>query len=454
MFGMGNLLSYLIEIPGEEPVKLIPMEILLSFVMEGLEVVKIYLLLYNLTAACVRRGRLRWLAIMGVIAVKTVCNALYGNNFVSYTVFVIIIICVAFRITWVENLIWGTWCMVMIGLMDAFWKVLLQFILEERVPSASMLHIYDGIPTIILLLIIGAIYKKINRVRFTLPITYYAIFMIVVLANELMLTVYTDGIRKEYGNEEIPYAAIYFLVVCAAGFLGEMLAILILGSMNYLHQEKEQMQEEMLIMQQEHYADLELRETDTRRFRHDIRDHIHVLKHLMEEQQYDEAYSYLVSMDKLVDSIRGVNVGNNAVNAVLSSYMSIAKNRNLTLSIEGRLPYPLYISDYELCTLVSNILRNAVEGARGYSGAIHIQFRYDEKYVYICEQNPCDKGFIVKDGLPDTSKSDKHSHGFGFGNMKQVVDRNGGFLTVHAEQGEFYILVTLRNEVIVGETVH
>lgn len=423
------------------------MDILLSFSSECLEVIKIYLLLHYMTNACEQKHPRRWLITLGLIVAKTTCNLLYNDNLVSCSIMVFMVVAALFQNKWFENLIWASWSLLVIGFIDYFWRILIQFILETTGrPDHSLLAIHYGLATILVIFALGKIYIYVNHGRFTLPLGYYLFFSGTALVNGVLIAVYTDGIKTQYTNTDTPLNAILCVTICAAGFLTEMLAILILGATHYLHKETEQLQKEMLYSQQAHYTELELRETDTRQFRHDISDHIFTVKELMSQKKYEDAFTYIVNMADIMDSLKTIQVGRNAADALLSYYLTIANSQKLELEITGSLPQELHFTDCDLCMILSNILRNAISASQNRPGTIYLQFRYDEEYVYISERNSCDDNLIIENTFPTTSKIDKKNHGYGLKNIKQVVDKNGGILTIQAQYGEFQLQIALRNK--------
>lgn len=421
------------------------MNTVLFLITECLEGIKIYLLIHYMTNVREKRGIRQLALLLGVIVAETVYNRLVGENLASYCVMALVIVNTLFDNRWYQNLIWFLWATSVIGLIDFFWSLFLQFFMEiNGVPIDSMLKIDTAFCTIVTIFILGWIYAHVNHGRFTLPILYYVCFSAVTLINGLLLDIYVSGVRKQYAaSDEIPVGVMVCICVCVIGFLSEMLAILILGSLNYIYKEREILQKEMIQAQKEHYKELELREMDTRRFRHDIEDHIHVIRQLLYEKKYEEAFKYMDRTDKIMHSLKRVSVGNSAVDAILSQYLSIANEKGIPLKTEGRLPSKIYIADYDLCTIVSNVLRNAITAT---TGDIIIQFRYDEDYIYMKEKNSCDYDVMIENTIPDTRKADKRNHGYGIRNIKQAVEKNGGTLTIYARQGEFHLSVILRNK--------
>ena len=54
-------------------------------------------------------------------------------------------------------------------------------------------------------------------------------------------------------------------------------------------------------------------------------------------------------------------------------------------------------------------------------------------------EKSCDAAPAFKDGLPQTTKTDAGSHGFGTRSMRGIVERHGGVLSFVCEDGIFHV---------------
>ncbi|MBR1599416.1 MAG: GHKL domain-containing protein [Lachnospiraceae bacterium] len=421
----------------------IGMKEVVILLLNYIEAVKIYLLMHFMSGTKERSYKKKSLLAFFLIMIAGIMNICIGKNIVNYIIMTVIVVCLFFENRIYKNIIWSIWAAPVVSLFDYFWVVILQFLLnvDRNNSNAGMLDIAASICTILTITFIGTIYKKINREGYRLPIVYYAAFAVVISVNGLLLNIYVTGVQREY--KIVPVGIMVCVCLCMLGLVAEMLAILVLGCLHYMYREKEKMQEEIIHSQIQQYKDLELREENTRRFRHDIRDHVHILKQLIVEKNYNDALTYVNSMDNTIDSLKVIDVGNNSVNAVLSHYYILAEDVGTTLQIYGSLPGRIYVADYDLCTILANILRNAVTAAT--EDTIKIYFKHDDEYIYIQEENPCDKNIYIHNNIPETSKSDKRLHGYGIANIKRIVDKNKGLLSIYAENGRFEIKITLKN---------
>ena len=97
------------------------------------------------------------------------------------------------------------------------------------------------------------------------------------------------------------------------------------------------------------------------RARHDFRQHILTMKNLYHEGSYSRLGEYI---DEYYDSLPSPETKqycpNRALNALLNFYAGKAKENGIRASFRFDLPRKISVSDVDLCTIVGNILENAI----------------------------------------------------------------------------------------------
>lgn len=169
---------------------------------------------------------------------------------------------------------------------------------------------------------------------------------------------------------------------------------------------------------------------EMRGLRHDMQAHMVVLQFYLEEGKYDKAKEYLREMREHQERIKGmpVDTGNSMINAVLAERLQRTK-ADIRISCVGEIPKSVEISEYDLCTIFSNLFSNAVEACEKLQErekVIAIAITREKSGWCISIQNPLEWMVDAADFGANTSKEDKESHGFGLRNVKTAVQRNGG----------------------------
>ena len=132
--------------------------------------------------------------------------------------------------------------------------------------------------------------------------------------------------------------------------------------------------------------------------------------------------------------------GNFAADAIFNYKLAQAENKGITLRFSGAVP-PEGIRDEDLCTVLSNLLDNAVEACEKLSGDREIRVECAEKngFYLLSVQNPAPQPADVT----KSSKPDRRNHGIGLKNVKRVVKNYNGHLGIEQQGGTFTATVRM-----------
>ena len=216
-----------------------------------------------------------------------------------------------------------------------------------------------------------------------------------------------------------------------------LFAILILAD----HERLEQA-ERLTGLREVYYQGLRQQETQVRRLRHDLRNHLTAVRGLLEQGDEQGAIGYL---DQIAGSpaLRGTRrlCENEAANAVLTAKAEAMEREETVADFAVSLPRDLPVADVDLCALLGNALDNALEGTRGGADRrITIRCKADKGLFMLRVENTL--GGEVKPDLA-TTKADKAAHGFGIPGMREIAERYGGTLDAGAREGAFELVVCL-----------
>lgn len=200
--------------------------------------------------------------------------------------------------------------------------------------------------------------------------------------------------------------------------------------------------------QKNYYEAMIQKEEDTKKFRHDVSNHIMCLRELAEREELRGVKQYIDEMQGEMGKIqkRCYSIGNTVMDAVLNHYSQMLPE-SVEIKIKGYLEENLLISDVELCTIFSNIMRNSVEEIKKQQSAnkylkVKIHTGNEDFTIEVCNsaQGKKEKG---KGGLPETTKENKSHHGIGLKNIKETVERNKGIFQWESTLEEFRVKVIL-----------
>ena len=176
-----------------------------------------------------------------------------------------------------------------------------------------------------------------------------------------------------------------------------------------------------------------------RGWRHDYHNHMQTLKAYLSMNQLKEMSEYLDHLEEDLDSIDiAIKTGNTSVNAILSSKVSIAQRNAINVNCKATVPSQLKISDVHLCTIIGNLLDNAIESCQKVEPDkrfIRIYIGLFKEQLYISVTNSTNQTHRKK--LTELITSKKGEHGFGLRRIDKIVDQYDGYLNRKNEPGVF-----------------
>lgn len=206
----------------------------------------------------------------------------------------------------------------------------------------------------------------------------------------------------------------------------------------------------LLKAQKEFYETMLLRENDTRRFRHDIRNHMICLEELVKQEKTEKVKEYLGELSGQLKKIekRYYSVGNVVMDAIIN-YHAAQLGEDIDVKICGRCNCNLAISEVDLCTIISNLVQNAVEELKREEGDkrfLKIDIKNGETFFKMEIANSLSTNML--NTYLVTSKSDKKNHGIGLENVKETLERNHGNLEIIVKENVFLARIILPVEKI------
>lgn len=305
----------------------------------------------------------------------------------------------------------------------------------------SVLIVSQGIPIVLMLLIY--LYRKLSKVqmeKLQLNWKQYVIFYFSCIS--LMFIMGSIQTLSELEASQMTnFAGVSSSIACI------MLIIVMVWQANV--QSKEEVMrnrnaenERNLKLQKEYYESLMERDEEIRRFRHDMNAHIQMLSTYCEKDENRAVRDYL---NKMVEesSIYGMEsyTGNNEMDAIIRTLIVDAEKRKIQFRISGSFPQVSGIEPFDLCTIVYNLLKNAIEACdriEDKEKCIVMEVGSLNSQKYIMVKNTIDKDVTIgKNKKLATSKPDKRNHGIGTQNIMRAVDKYNGTYEVSNKDGWF-----------------
>lgn len=198
--------------------------------------------------------------------------------------------------------------------------------------------------------------------------------------------------------------------------------------------------------QQRHIEELLLGEENLRRFRHDIKNQFISIHALGKQGDLDGIEKYCEKVLGKISSINSRTYTNHVtVDAIIDYYVRIAKEQEICITVDIVGDYSEIAHAYEICTILSNLLQNAIEAClkSEKNRWIKLGISRMENHIYICTKNPASEKPIIENGMLCTTKEDKKNHGMGTKIIKETVKRLNGTVEYQYEDGIFQTVVVL-----------
>lgn len=302
--------------------------------------------------------------------------------------------------------------------------------------------ILNELSTLIMLLVVlivkNLILKKVDDKKETLySILALSSFIICGFFQNINASIITHELSDNSG-----YYIVGMLSFLAVAFLGSQ--IWVVFDMNV--RMRELIKEERLLhaTQKEYYNSLLEREDETRKYRHDMNNHLMVMNALLSDNSYDELRDYLGNLREEFGTIQSKRyvTGNDVIDAISNYYLPIIDGW-ADIKIRGHIPSDIKTDEVSICTIYSNLLKNAVEELQRLKGdavddlKLLVDFKAGAEFFSISVKNTMRDNVVFRGLDTPTSKSDSRNHGFGLGNIQRTVEKEHGKIKIEKRDNMF-----------------
>ncbi len=254
--------------------------------------------------------------------------------------------------------------------------------------------------------------------------------------------VFFDDNHTMYGWDA--YAVFFISIV---GVIYSVFLTLSLAVKNILSNRQNRELQSFMDMQKKQY-DYQLQQSAAvRRFKHDLVNHIGVLRELMNEKKTEEAKEYIDTIWDMQDEFDlRIHTGDSSLDVIVNYYLYLAIKENIEFVVWGKLSEKMPLEMFDITTLMGNILQNAVEAAiKTDVPRIRVELVEHKKEIFIVVSNSAAKRINTKTDFFMTSKKDKENHGFGLKNIVATVEKYHGeyYMESIEENGEVLFKISI-----------
>ena len=185
----------------------------------------------------------------------------------------------------------------------------------------------------------------------------------------------------------------------------------------------------------QYVEEAKVRYEKTRSFRHDIKNHITVVKDLLQNGRSKQALNYVQDMADITQELSFPCYTNNPVADILiGNKLGMAKNMGIHVNCSLFLPYPCFVRDIDFCIVLSNALDNAITACKNITENI-------EKYI--CVSGRVQGDFILLEVQNSFQQKELPQKGTGLTNVKAVAEKYHGAMSIKTQGTTFLLSVLL-----------
>lgn len=188
-------------------------------------------------------------------------------------------------------------------------------------------------------------------------------------------------------------------------------------------------------LQERYYIDIKSKYDLTREVIHDFKNHINMIKLMKYGDDNVLLDKYIYDMkEKLYSSELFIDSGYKVIDMVVTDKMKLAKSKgikfNSIISDNFKEDDLLFISEYDIVTLLTNILDNAIEACEiSLNKEINLFFLKENEMIIIKLENSCNSKF-KKDENGNIVTSKQNHYGLGLKIVKRTANKYNGFFKI------------------------
>ncbi len=329
------------------------------------------------------------------------------------------------------------------GILAPLVYLLPNFGIYENKVTFVISNIFISIFTILLLYLILKSICKYLVIERTNQLPYlFVLFMPLTLLILLSQAIFDVGYNNEMVIVDNKVVSVFnnyqMLLVFCFSFL--CLFVILFSYKKVLQQIEQQehkvLLEGQLMAQQIYTKEASLRYEMTRSFRHDLNNHLIVLRQLIENHQSDKAKEYLHHFGNSASNLSyHSQTGNVALDALFADKLALAQQRGIRITLNVDIPKDIGINDFDLCILFFNALDNAITACECIETGekwIDIKARRNQDFFLIDIMNSYDKMAKYKKGT-----------GIGLQTIQMICEKYNGTMNTERENDTFILTILL-----------
>ncbi|MBQ3513527.1 MAG: GHKL domain-containing protein [Lachnospiraceae bacterium] len=408
-----------------------------------------------------KKCKFNWFSVFGsvVYIILVLCTDIATNTFVPRSVIEFAVTLVLFGFIVDSNFKEK----ILLPLEVYFTNVCLNYVIETMI--CMMYHIeissindgmeLAGCSILLVIFLVVALIKKYKIIKLERKVKnritqIFIYFSMCIMGISIPLTIGGLGYASAYvTNTKFNDFANVLSLFAFSSMIFLVLFVLYINDTNKKIKNSFETEKMLMEIQKNYYEEMLKKEEGTRRFRHDFINYLICLKGMAEKDDKQMVMDYIGQLEHRVQELKPTyyTVGNDVMDILINGLIPQIKDAKVV--VKGTCKEEIEMDSIELCTIVSNLIQNAVEELNSFNQ------NQDSKYFKLnisqgktnmkleISNTSREKVGDKSSGLPQTSKQNKKDHGIGLKNVKETVEKNHGTFSWKYEEEEFKVEVIL-----------
>lgn len=174
---------------------------------------------------------------------------------------------------------------------------------------------------------------------------------------------------------------------------------------------------------------------------HDLKHSLVGWRKLAEEKGDENSLISIAEYERQLSSSLLINVENETANAIINQKAMEAEQAGVAFQVDGAFQPDMLVSKLDLCSLLGNLLDNAIEAAAQIQTEalrrVKLSIRRKGSLLILMAENGYAVEPIIEDGFFVTRKKDKNLHAIGTRSIRHVVEKYDGVVNNSYENNWF-----------------